>query len=101
MPTIEERVARLEEKSAGFSDKFVVLFEKIDKLIDRIDRFAETISKLENEHLTCFKMREGTTGWLQGRVTKIVDAGLAGGLIFLILLILKNASSIIPLVGGK
>lgn len=97
MPTIEERVARLEVLVDGFTDKADLLFSKLDKVADKLETVGNSLKMIEMEHGNCIKMRGETTGWLQGRVTKVFDAALAGGLVLLLLALLKNAGNILTL----
>ena len=123
MPTPEERLAVLEEKARNDAEKDGVLWKKFDALVGKVDELItslntmatiakvneldtkinaikETVTKLLSEHESCTRIRTETEGWLKGRFTKILDAALAGGLIILLLIILKNATVLIPMIGG-
>jgi predicted nuclease with TOPRIM domain len=100
MATIEERVARLEVKFEESEKKTQILFDKLDKLTDKIEKLTDTLNNLERDHTACIKLREGQSGWVKNRATKVFDAALGGVLLIVIILILKNASSLLPLIGG-
>lgn len=100
MPTVEERLARLEEHRLSVDEKTGVLFDKLEEVVDQIKELVKALSTIEVEHATCIRMRSDTAGWIKGRFTKIFDACLAGGLIYLLILLLKNPATLLALLGG-
>jgi hypothetical protein len=99
MPTIEERVARLEEHRISVDEKTSTLFEKFDALVTEIKELVSSLKSIETEHASCIRLRSETSGWLKGRFTKVLDAFLIAGLTVLLILILKNSGSILKTLG--
>jgi hypothetical protein len=100
MPSIEERVARLEERDISKSEKLDVLFEKVDRLIDKISMFTDILSEIKQAHIICSKVRDDSNGWIKGRFTKVFDAGLAVVLAGVVIMLLKNAPTLLGMIGG-
>jgi hypothetical protein len=97
---LETRVAVLEEQMKNVLGQAKTLFDKIDKLTDKIGSLTDALRAVETEHETCIRMRTQTSGWLQGRATKVFDAMLGAGLIFMLILLLKNSATFLQMIGG-